>query len=711
MLTAAAVILAGIVLFSSIPELFPRLSGHDMLADWIKENTNAKLRSGWIAPLIYPGVGVQVRGLDLELKGPEGHGTGEFFSADTIKIVADCRMLFTERKIEWREIIIEHPSIHLVHEVRGDWNVMRFAKSLPGSGTEDKEEQGFFRWLIKDSLKQLMPRPGTGITDVLAMNRLEIRDAEVHATDRIGGYGKKNRKIPKRPMDMRGVNLVLEGAWEEEPARFRIFFDFPQMKGERPGPRLELKGALWAESEEEPLRYEMAGSWSDTRIEKLEGWVKLGPAFEFDAALKATTGFSDIYRAATWPPAAYSRTIPDMRGSGVGRVDLHLWGPAPEKPFKVHYQGSVSFKGMTWDPGRVIAPLENVSATAYLTDGKIVLPGTTVDIADTKIFGTCTIHEAPVPRFVIRMRAGYLDFGRFFRGRRTPYKPGQEMIPMRTSWGGEFRIEEGKYEKIRLYQGSGKWNVTNKRFLTLPELTFKACNGRYIESGRSWIDFNHPTDIAFRFDGKLEGFDVTMFADQVFDTTTFLHGSVWSEGYITGRYYQGEFDPRSLGGELSMDVRHGYFEGFNLVGNLLNVFNIPLPEALRGQQFSRMTASVRFEDSVMYFTDLAVEATGLGAEAMGWIDFAAQRADLKIILHPRGPIADAIGRIPIVGQTGRVLTTLYVRASGHWDYLQYTAWNPADMSPPRPPDLDSPEHKVEFPSGKDEQGQPEAAHD
>ena len=46
---------------------------------------------------------------------------------------------------------------------------------------------------------------------------------------------------------------------------------------------------------------------------------------------------------------------------------------------------------------------------------------------------------------------------------------------------------------------------------------------------------------------------------------------------------------------------------------------------------------------------------------------------------------DLVKNLPIIGPAGQVLTTLYVRASGHWDYLEYSAWNPAEKDPPPPP--------------------------
>ena len=80
---AALVIASGILLVSYLPELVPEDAGRKMLSQWIEENTNAEMKAGYIAPLFLPGIGVQVRDLDVRLKQEDG--AKEFFCARSIK--------------------------------------------------------------------------------------------------------------------------------------------------------------------------------------------------------------------------------------------------------------------------------------------------------------------------------------------------------------------------------------------------------------------------------------------------------------------------------------------------------------------------------------------------------------------------------------------------------------------------------------------------
>ncbi len=692
---ALFVVLAGLTLFGSIPRIASFQWGHDMLETWVEQNTGAELRTGWIAPLIYPGIGVQIRDLDVKLKGKEQRA-GDFFQADTIKVLADAGELMHNRRIVWQEIILERPRVVLVRDKGGQWNASKFVEKLPGPEGKGPQDEGLLAWLIKDSLKGFIPKPGTSVKELLAMGDVKIRGATIEASDR-----SPVKKIPRKDLYLADVDLTFSGEKNGGTAGFRLSFPFAQDGSGDRGPELVLSGDIQAGPDNTLHVQRITGNWSCVEVFKLAGEVRFKPELSFDARLEGEACFSAFRRGAMWPPIAYSKTIPDMRGRGRARVWLHVWGPELDRPFKMHYQGKVRIMDMTWDPGRVVAPLENVSTFMYLEDGVSRMPETTVRIAGSTVIGSGKLVEAEYPRFIIDSKSDFLDFEKFFRERRTRFEPGKPMLPMRTRWAGHAVLKQGKYGKIRIYDAEGEWDVTNKRFLTFPELRFRACNGFYTESGRSWVDFNHPTDVDFRFDGKVEDMDVTTFVDQLFDTTVFLHGDASTEGYVQGTYVDGEFVPRSLEGDMRVTVEDGYFEGFNLLGNLMGVFGLVLPKELRGQRFRKMTTNIRMEQGVAYFDDLHVESLALDADARGWIDFAGQHCDIKIILRFARPFTGFMEALPLVGvvtgPAGRAITTLYVRAQGHWDHLMYSALNPMDRSAPPPPDINKGKEAQSYP--------------
>ena len=681
--TAALVMAVGVALFFGVSTLFPRYSGYEALAKWVEENLDAELKTGYVAPVIYPGIGVQIRDFDLRIDR-EGH-KGEFFRADAIKVVADFGILWSEKKLAWREIIIEEPKVVVIRDEDGKIGVVTWAKNMPvlkrkTDKEEKKEDDNYLVWLLKDSLKRSLPKSGTELIDLMSMNKVAVEELELIMIDR--GTGKK---LLLEDVRMRDVNLVFRGQKENQEATLNLDLPFPQGDGYNPEP-FSLSARLTAPSNDRIEVSDLKIKWASIKIDPINGWLDIRPELKFDANLEAYATFPDIRRAAMWGPVARSRTMPDMRGSGGGRIIAHVWGPDMDRLSKVHYEGRVELEGLTYDPGRVISPIKGMRTTIYLEDGVLRMPTTTVMVDGARIKGSGKMIESKYPKFLFDLETDYVNFEEFFAPRRTPYERGKPMLTMRTRWGGKAKVGEGAYGKMQFTDLEGEWNVTNKRYLTMPELRLNSCGGSYVESGKSWVDFNHPVDYKFNFDGRLRNIDVTCFVDQVFDTTTFLHGKVDATGYVDGMFSEGEFVPRSMDGKMDITVRDGYFEGFNLLGNLLGVFNIPLPEELKGQAFNRMSATISIEKAVAYFDDLAVEAPGLGAEAKGWIDFASQHTDIKVTIHPRGRLSDAVSRVPIIGPTGKMVTTLYVRAHGHFDYLKYEPWNPLDADPVMPPE-------------------------
>jgi hypothetical protein len=691
---AVLVIIGGLLLVQYLPGLLPQSSGQEMLAQWIEQNTNAELETGYVAPLLLPGIGIQLRDLEIKLKEKDG-GSSRFFAAKSIKVVADASELIRDRRIVWREIIVENPRICLVRAGSGQWNVARWIKEMPVRNKEAQapsasEQQSIFVWMIKDSLKRALPITGTALEDLLRMERVQVKNASISILD-----GKRGKKIFLAPVDLSGVNFRFEGAYGDKPARFSASLPFPQSNGSRPGPAFNFGGTIRAYGSSEIAVTSFSGSWSGIAIHDLSGVLRLKPKFSFDANLDADASFPAVKRAAMWPPIARSKTIPDMEGEGGGRVKVHVWGPDPSRAAKVHYQGTLEVFNMTWDPGRVIAPLEDVSATIFLEDGTVRMPETLIRMAGTEIRGGGVMTEARNPRFNISASTDFVDFKKFFRPRRTKLKVGKPMLGMMTLWGGRLYIKQGVYNKIKVADAKGVWDVTNKRFLTFPELSLKACGGSYIESGRSWVDFNHPTDTRFRFDGRIRGMDMTGFTDQLFNTTTFLHGSADADGYITGRFVSGDFVTRDLDGDLDVIVRDGFFKDFNLVGKILEFFKLPAPAELADMKFHAMSSNVRFNRGVAYLAGLKVDSAGLRGEAEGWIDFATKNTDLKIKLNFLGPFSDIMKGLPLVnivtGPAGEMVSTLYVRAYGNWDRLQYSVWNPlTDSAAPAPPQLPAP---------------------
>lgn len=675
---AAGVMAAGISLFQHLPRLFPKASGQEMLAQWVEENTGATLSAGYIVPLFYPGIGFQIR--DLELRIPDGKGESTLFAARSVKVVADRTELLDHKKIKVRQIILDRPRVYLSRDGAGRWNVSVWLKNRKKKEPPDPEKMGFWRWLVYDSLKEVIPTADTDLPRLLSGGRLRVIGAEIRVVD-----GK--RKLLK-PIHLTRINLEVDGGL---PARVSLKVPFPQNEGQG-GDLLSISGAVRAKSNHALDVSSLKVDWPGLAIHSLSGSVNFKP-LAFDARIDTTCSYPAFKRIAMWGPIARSGTIPDTEGSGTGHIKAHVWGLDRSRVSRVHYEGTVTLKDFTFDPGRVIAPIEDVNATAELKDGEVWLPETTVKIGGMPVTGSMRMIEARDPIFIIDAHADAIDFGRLFKKSRHQDPPGTPMGRMRTQWEGSARLNKAIYGKMVAEEVKGKWKVTNQRLLTFPELTFRACGGSYVESGRTYVDYNHRDEIYMRIDGRAHDVDITAFTDQIFNTTTFLHGRFNTQGYITGTFVKGKLDNRSLNGHLPVKIRDGYFAGYNFVGEVFKVFGASVPEEYQGQHFNRMTATVELKRAVAVFNDLSAEAFGLKAAAQGWIDFPGHTTDIKIEAQLLKPVWGLIKAVPLVGvitgPVGEAVTTLYIRVSGRWDKLQYSAFNPLDQSsPPPPPSLE-----------------------
>ncbi len=688
LIVAGLVVAGGLYAVQFFPVLIPKQTGNQMLREWVSENTNAELTTGWIAPLAFPSPGIQIKNIELKLPDRKGDPS-EFFKAESVKVAADGWALILDQRVVWKEIIVEKPFIVVVREPDKDINVSRWARDMPLKNRPPSiPENSFIKWMIKDAIKKALPAGKNEWAKLLVLSKLEINDARVRVYDRARG-----KRALLAPVDLKDVDLIISGKSIAEPVDFELSFPFPQGHGTSPAGRMRFQGTFEiGEDLDRPSVkiVSLSGNWQGITIHSLTGDAKLKPSPSFNANVNLTVSYSSFYRAVTWPPIAHSKTLPFTSGSGKFNLQARAWGPDPKKPFNVHYKGKARLFNMDWDPGRVISRISGFDTTARLNDGVFTTPWVNVKVGGNKVRGKTRILERKLPKFIIDMESDYVDLEKFFVGRKLRKRYGKTLLPMRTEWEGSVRLGEGVYKKMRIRDVEGSWRVPKSRVLRFSELRFKSCDGTYVESGRSYVDFNHLTTYRFRFDGRIRDMDITKFTDQVFDTTVFLHGDIKGDGYVTGAFVSGEFVTRRLDGKLAITGTDGYFEGYNPVGAVFRYLGAKVPQRIRGLRYDRMTADVEIKNGVAYTENLVVTAPALRGDISGWIDFHSQHCNLKIKLSLFGELADLVKTLPIAGEplayVGENTVALYIRTYGHWDRLKYAPWGPMNAEPPKLPE-------------------------
>lgn len=85
----------------------------DQIKVWIQERLNVEVELGVILPILYPGLGLECRDVVLKLKADANARPEDFFQVKSLKVVFDERALLKERRLLWKELIIESPTLRL----------------------------------------------------------------------------------------------------------------------------------------------------------------------------------------------------------------------------------------------------------------------------------------------------------------------------------------------------------------------------------------------------------------------------------------------------------------------------------------------------------------------------------------------------------------------------------------------------------------------
>jgi uncharacterized protein involved in outer membrane biogenesis len=190
----------------------------DNLEDWLESRINADVEFGIITPIFYPGLGLQLRDIRFDLLTPDGKPTRDYFHAKRLKVVINPKLLWDEKKLCAREIILDSPSISLHRGPDGKFSLGRLKKNAPETPevTEDEEEpdadqpeetgirEKAAAW-IKEKLEPYIPKTG-GAEDVLFnLERIIIHHADFQFKDQ-----KQKKPVLTEPVSLYNMELIIE---------------------------------------------------------------------------------------------------------------------------------------------------------------------------------------------------------------------------------------------------------------------------------------------------------------------------------------------------------------------------------------------------------------------------------------------------------------------------------------------------------------------
>jgi hypothetical protein len=651
---------------------------------WIEERLNAEVELGMLYPILYPGLGLECRDLVLRLKMGSKAKPEDFLKVKSLKVVFDRRVLLKERRLLWKELIIESPTLQLRRGPDKRFQLKNLIKPRPEQPVNGPEPEGWLARAIRDNLRAQLPDPERRFAAIFNLEQVRVSNLKLKIIDQ----GKPQPSL-RAPLELAGIDFELHGMSADEPGRFEVSLRFPQARGgEKPdGPRLSASGRLAVDKDTRTARLgSLAVTWGDTKI--YEGDLTLSSAdhhFHLVADADVDVALEQLNMVLTWPPIYRTPVVDPIQAWGRARVKVHVEGPDRSQAWRMRFTGGGSLQGAGLDLGLVIAPLREFNGAATMADGLIRVPETEFKIGGIPLKVSGTIEEAYAPKFTLVTEAEDVDFGKFFmRHPGPPANPNAVMNPMRSRWEGDARIGKGYYGKRVAREITGHWSVDTDRILRFSNLACRAYKGNYLDNF-SWVSFNHPTDVVFYFNGQIKNMDTQSFVQGILDAHTFVDGAFSGKGYVTGKFVRTDLALPSLNGEFTVTVEDGKLIGYNLFVKVLKFVGIPLKEDQYSQAFERMQAAVTLRDGVAYSDDLSLKSWDLEAHAEGSIDFVHESVDLRIAIYPLKALSTLTKPIPLVGSlvnsTQQTLFGYYTKVQGNWNNPVLSAYLPLGDKP------------------------------
>ncbi len=661
----------------------------ESLEGWLEDRLNADVQVGVIAPIFYPGLGVQFRDIKINVSDPDGEPGPDSFHAKSLKVVIDHHRLWGQRRLSAKEMILESPVVTFRRASEGQWNLKGVLKKPRHKPCPEIAPKGTKCWIM-ERLRPYIPKTG-GMKEVLLhLERVVINNADLTLKDE-----KRRKPLFLAPMHLIGVDMILESLENQDAADFVLNTIFPQTgaTGSRSDKLLEIKGKLVFDPAFQGLRLEdLRGGWGANNIIN-SGMMRISrgdKGFAVESDLNLDLLIQEIRGLVLSLPIKRSDLLEKMSFAGKGQVALSLKWPAGKKKPHLSYKLKAVLFDSSFDPGMVIAPISGFSGTASIKDGTVRIPDTEVIIAGKPIKAELVYlpraswskaQSSQYPEFYINTSGGGIDLGRLFYSRSSKEPPGvagQPLPPMRTRWGGMVAITKANYKDFQIEKLNGEWRFIN-RILFFPNLSLKACDARY-EDVASWVDFSQRDSVMYMIEGKTNGMKLARLFKELFGIDFFIDGRTYFDGYVFGGIKEGQFNMRSLNGKFKVKIKRGEFIGYSMGARLLGFLGVPLDQEKYGRYFEKLKAEMIIRDGVVYFDDIVIRNWNLEAHAAGSVNLVKEKLDLWVAVYPLEGISTVTKPIPLIGDLINIaqeaLFGYYARVKGAWHKPEFRTYIP-----------------------------------
>jgi hypothetical protein len=483
------------------------------------------------------------------------------------------------------------------------------------------------------------------------------------------------------------------------PVQLSLLFPYQEpLKNLKPFP-LSLDGVVTFDRKFTKVVFHAdKASYGDNDFGKLDFVVSRGQnpwglIGNFDLKANDLSQFRQILN---WRIVPTSRNVAYINFSGKGRIAADFRYPdiVADGSKRLWYEGTAKLSNVYFDPGSVIAPINQFNGDVAFTAEKISMPVYWMHLLEMPVQSDMIFTYLPGsnPQFQFHTNANELDLAQVFMKRNKPsdpdIHPGDTLPGMRTVYMGDFQGQRVKYNKILLDEMKGQWKDKD-RALGFSNITLKYHKGFYQDAG-SWIDFRRADYIDFHFTGHFEDFPTRRMFEELFGYDFFVDGRATGQGNLSGRYIDNRLDYSSLNGYFKVQVVNGSLLGYNLGIRILQFLGFKIDSKKYGLDFEKGKAEVIIKNGVVYFDDLNIKSWNLEAHCAGKVDLVKHSVRLWVAAYPLEVLSTVTHPIPLIGglinSTQKGLFGSYAKAEGPWDSVSISAYLPlAEKVPTAPP--------------------------
>lgn len=282
----------------------------------------------------------------------------------------------------------------------------------------------------------------------------------------------------------------------------------------------------------------------------------------------------------------------------------------------------------------------SMEAKAYVGENNVRLTGLSITVDDTTFAGKMTVPFATSDRFFLDLEGDAFDLNRYMApageaeaaaaGDEAPVEIPAELIkPLNAR--GDFRINTVTLGALQLDDVTVSIDAANGK-LRMHPVSAGLFNGKYEGDVRLDVTGSKPV---VSMNERIEGVDLSKLASAMFERDN-ITGSIRGDFRLTGRGGDLAEIQRTLNGNMSFELKDGFYEGTDVwyelrrARALLKKETPPEPELPARTKFSNVKATGAVTDGIMRNDDFVADLPFIQMTGGGTVNIPEGTVDYRL---------------------------------------------------------------------------------